>query len=256
MGIAIGTKINRLLLNADSSGLLFSQWMKSQGYSEQLQKKYRDSGWLTSLSQGVMFRTGSKLSAFSALASCNLQTGTKHRIAAHSALEYAGFNHYVPMGKPVLAVALSPARRRPLWMKDELFDMTFRTFHTEVFPQPEAAVVKSQTGVLYVSTPEQAFLECLLLAPKYYSYMDLYYMMEQLTTLRSEVVQHLLETTRNHSVKRMFLYMAEKAGHYWVEDLSLERIELGTSKLQLVPAGTYNAKYKITVPQALDSYEG
>ena len=58
----MGTKINQLLLNADSDGLFFSGWMKSQGYSDQLQKKYRDSGWLTSLSQGVMYRTGSKLS--------------------------------------------------------------------------------------------------------------------------------------------------------------------------------------------------
>lgn len=256
MSIATGTKLNRLLLNADTSGLLFSQWMKSQGYSDQLQKKYRDSGWLTSLSQGVMFRTGIKLSAYSALASCNLQMGTRHRIAAHSALEYAGFNHYVPMGKPVLAVALSGARRRPLWMKDELFDMAFRTFHTEAFNQPEVIEARNDGGLLYVSSPEQAFLECLLLAPKYYAYMDLYYIMEQLATLRCDVVQRLLETTRNYSVKRMFLYMAEKAGHYWVEELCREKINLGTSKLQLVPDGVYSPKYRITVPKALDSYEG
>lgn len=31
MSIATGTKINRLLLNADSSRLLFSQWMKFVG---------------------------------------------------------------------------------------------------------------------------------------------------------------------------------------------------------------------------------
>ncbi len=256
MGVATGTKINRLLLNADSSGLLFSGWMRSQGYSDQLQKKYRDSGWLTSLSQGVMYRTGSKLSAYSALASCNLQMGTKYRIAAHSALEYAGFNHYVPMGKPVLTVALSGTRRRPLWMKDDLFDVAFRTFQTEVFPYMEVTEVKNDSGLLYVSTPEQAFMECLLLAPKYYAYMDLFYIMEQLGTLRSDVVQRLLETVRNFSVKRMFLYMAEKAGHYWVDELCLEKINLGTSKLRLVPDGVYNSKYKITVPKALDSYEG
>lgn len=251
-----GTKINRLLLSSDSSGLLFSQWMKSQGYSDQLQKKYRDNGWLTSISKGVMFRAGSKLSAYSALASCNLQTRSRYRIAAHSALEYAGFNHYVPMGKPILAVDLGNTRRRPLWMKDEAFDMAFHTFHTEVFPQPEVIEVKSDRGLLYVSSPEQAFLECLLLAPKHYAYMDLYYMMEQLATLRSDVVQRLLETTRNYSVKRMFLYMAEKTGHYWMEELCLEKIDLGTSKLQLVPDGVYDPEYKITVPRALDSYEG
>ena len=111
-------------------------------------------------------------------------------------------------------------------------------------------------GKLYISSPEQAFFECLLLAPKYYDYTDLYYIMEQLTTLRSDVVQRLLENTGSYGVKRMFLYMAEKAGHYWLDELNPSRIEFGTSKLQLVPGGVYISKYKITIPQSLNSYEG
>ena len=66
-----------------------------------------------------------------------------------------------------------------------------------------------------ISSPEQAFLECLLPAPKYYDYTDFYYITEQLTTLRSDVMQRLLENTGNYGVKRMFLCMAEKAGHYF-----------------------------------------
>ena len=256
MDIVKGTKINQLLTNIDPSGLIFSSWLKSHGYSDQLQKQYRDSGWLVSLSQGVMCRAGSTLSAYSALASCNLQTGSMHRIAAHSALEYAGFNHYVPMGKPTLTVAIDPAKKRPAWMGKDVFDMTFRTFHTETFPEPEVTTNSTKHGVQYISSPEQAFLECLLLAPRYYDYTDLYYVMEQLATLRSEVVQRLLESCKNFSVKRMFLYMAERAGHYWFRELETERIALGTSKIQLVPNGTYVSKYRITIPKALSDYEG
>lgn len=108
---------------------------------------------------------------------------------------------------------------------------------------------------LIVSSPEQAFMECLLLAPNQYNYMDLYYIMEQLTTLRPEIVQHLLETTKSQKVKRMFLYMAEKANHYWFEMLDVSRIELGNSKYQLVDGGIYIAKYKITIPKELNDYE-
>ena len=75
-------------------------------------------------------------------------------------------------------------------------------------------------------------------------------------TLRSDVVQRLLEYTNNFSVKRMFLYMAEKAGHYWFEELDLEKINIGTSKIQLVSEGTYNSKYMITIPKVLNSCEG
>ena len=256
MDIVKGTKINQLLTNIDPSGLIFSSWLKSKGYSDQLQKQYRDSGWLVSLSQGVMYRAGSTLSAYSALASCNLQTGSTHRIAAHSALEYAGFNHYVPMGKPTLAVALNPAKRRPAWMGKDVFDMTFRTFHTKTFPEPEVITNSTKHGIQYISSPEQAFLECLLLAPRYYDYTDLYYIMEQLTTLRSDVVQRLLESCRNFSVKRMFLYMTEKAGHCWLEEVNKEKIELGTSKIQLVHNGMYISRYRITVPKVLNDYEG
>ena len=256
MDIVKGTKINQLLTNIDPSGLIFSSWLKSKGYSNQLQKQYRDSGWLVSLSQGVMYRAGSTLSAYSALASCNLQTGSTHRIAAHSALEYAGFNHYVPMGKPTLAVVLNPAKRRPAWMGKDVFDMTFRTFHTETFPEPEVITNVTKHGIQYISSPEQAFLECLLLAPRVYDYMDLYYIMEQLTTLRADVVQRLLESCRNFTIKRMFLYMAEKAGSYWFEELNKEKIELGTSKIQLVHNGMYIPRYRITVSKALNDYEG
>ena len=86
-------------------------------------------------------------------------------------------------------------------------------------------------------------------------YMDLFYMMEQLTTLRPEMLQRLLETTKSLKVKRMFLYMAEKAGHYWLDALDMSKIELGTSKLQLAKNGVYISKYKITVPKELNEYE-
>ena len=95
-------------------------------------------------------------------------------------------------------------------------------FHRYLFRTADATIVKYEVDLL-VSTPEQAFLECLLLAPQQYSYMDLFYMMEQLTTLRPEMLQQLLETTKNLKVKRMFLYMAEKAGHYWFEALDTSK---------------------------------
>lgn len=254
MSILYGTKVNQLLVNTAPTGLLFADWLKKKGYSVQLQKKYRDSGWLTAICKGVMCHTGGRLNAYDAIASYNKQMGGTLRVAAMSALEYTGFNHYVPMGKPVLMVA-APTFKTPLWMQNDVYNATFRVFHTNAFSYTETIERVTDSGTLYVSSPEQAFLECLILAPKSYSYMDLYYVMEQLTTLRSDVVQHLLETLDNNRVKRMFLYMAEKAGHYWFDMLDLSKVDLGTSKLQLVKDGVYNAKYRITIPKELNSYE-
>lgn len=254
MSVEYQNKINQLLLSGIPKGIYLSEWLKKKGYSDQLIKRYRESGWLTSLAKGVMYRTGDSLSALASLTCYNNQLDKQFRVAAHSALELFGFNHYVPMGKPLLMVA-HPKQNVPDWMKSEAFDMRIKTFSTDTFSEPQITLLKKNDLDILVSTPEQAFLECLLLATDQYGYMDLFYIMEQLTTLRSEIVQRLLETTRSLKIKRMFLYMAEKAGHYWYSMLDTSKILLGTSKLQLVPGGVYIAKYKITVPKELYEYE-
>lgn len=254
MSILKDSKINQLLKKGQKGGLYFSKWLREQGYSPQLLKRYRSSGWLSPLGRGVMYRTGDTLSAFSALESYNVQMDKSFRVAAHSALELWGFNHYVPMGKPVLSVA-SEENMPPQWMSHDLFDREFKFFSTSIFTVPQVTTHSYLGWNLLISSPEQAFMECLLLAPRDYSYMDLYYIMEQLTTLRPDVVQFLLETTRNHRVKRFFLYMAEKACHYWFEELDVTTVDLGTHKLQSVESGVYVREYKMTVPRELYDYE-
>ncbi|MDR3057396.1 MAG: type IV toxin-antitoxin system AbiEi family antitoxin [Prevotella sp.] len=255
MSIENANKLNQLLQKNHPGGLYFSTWLSENGYSNQLQKRYRDSGWLTALSKGVMYRTGDKLRSFAVLESYNGQLEKNFHIAAHSALELAGFNHYVPMGKPVLMVGHPKQEPVLNWMKTDDLDYSFKFFSTEIFSKPQLATFNSDYLHLQASVPEQAFLECLLLAPKQYSYMDLYYIMEQLTTLRPEVIQDLLENTDNLKVKRMFLYMAEKAEHHWFGLLNPDKIELGTAKHKLVENGAYVPKYKITVPKELYEYE-
>jgi hypothetical protein len=248
-------KLNRLLQESTPGGLLFSAWLKNNDYSDKLVEGYRKSGWLSALSRGVMYRAGDKLRSFEMLDSYNVQLKKNLRIAALSALELWGFNHFVPMGKPVLMIGHPTKETIPNWLKNGNFDYSMRFFSTETFKTPQTVVSNTDYPHLQTSTPEQAFLECLLLAPKQYSYMDLFYIMEQLTTLRPSVLQGLLETTDNLKVKRMFLYMAEKAGHDWFLSLDADKIELGTAKHKLVEGGAYVPKYKITVPKELYDYE-
>lgn len=256
MNISTESKINRLLKFGQKGGLYFSGWLSRQGYSPQLIDRYRSSGWLSALSRGVVYRTGSSLSAFGALASYNQQVEKDLRIAAHSALELWGFNHYVPMGKPILVVGMDKKNSSAMdavgAFRPGVSAFFFVTFSG--FSSGDTPLSGLETACLH-ARPEQAFMECLLLAPKRYDYMDLFYIMEQLTTLRPTVVQSLLEATQHYRIRRLFLYMAEKAGHSWFEDLDTARIDLGTHKLQLIKSGVDVSKYKITVPQALHDYE-
>ena len=201
-----------------------------------------------------MYRKNDSLSALAPIYSYNLQTGNKARIAAHSALELLGFNHYVPMGKPRLMVAFKNGSFDD-WVMSDRYDMKIVPFHTGIFQNPATQSLDRNGLSLILSSPEQAFLECLHLVPDYSNYMDLYYIMEQLTSLDPDKVQTALENTSSQRVKRMFLYMAEKAGHYWFDMLDKDKFGLTTSKLQLVYNGVYISKYRITVPKELNDYE-
>lgn len=201
-----------------------------------------------------MFRHNDKLSALAAVHSFNSQTGKTMRIAAHSALELHGFSHYIPMGKPKLMVSFDPMRPNE-WALSDKFDMTIVPFSTGIFKNPSTQLLKKGNLELIVSTPEQAFLECLHLVPTHYNYMDLYYLMEQMTSLDPIGVQKALENTSSQRVKRMFVYMTEKAGHYWFDMLDMDSLGITKSKLQLTENGTYISKYKITVPKDLHDYE-
>jgi hypothetical protein len=75
-------KINKLLLNAYPGKLYFSSWLKENGYFDQLLKQYRNSGWLSALSKGVMYRTGDKPLAYPALSCYNLQLGKSFHVSA------------------------------------------------------------------------------------------------------------------------------------------------------------------------------
>lgn len=255
MSLGNANKLNQLLQGAQDGKLYFSSWLRANGYSDQLVKQYRTSGWLTMLSKGVMYRAGSKITAWGALACYNEQLGKTFHVAAHSALELLGFNHYVPMGKPTLMVYHKKEERVPLWMSEIEFDSEIKPFTTHIFTKQCTYLHDKKEFPLLTSSAEQAFLECLLLVPQQYNLMDLYYIMEQLTTLRADVVQSLLEGCTSNKVKRLFLYMAEKANHYWYEDLDVTRIDLGTGKYQLTAGGIYLPKYKITIPEELYNYE-
>lgn len=108
-----------------------------------------------------------------------------------------------------------------------------------------------------VSSSERAIFECLNLPDSSSSLLDIYYIiiMESMTALRPKLVQTLLEACTSQKVKRLFLYMAEKAGHSWYRALKLDDINFGTSRFMITPTGKYINKYNMTISKELAEYE-
>jgi len=93
----------------------------------------------------------------------------------------------------------------------------------------------------------------LYLAPEHIDLVECYHIMEGLTGLRPEVVQELLTKCTSVKVKRLFLYMAEKSNHAWLEYVDVKDVDLGSGKRSLVKQGFYDKKYKITLPRELET---
>ena len=98
-------------------------------------------------------------------------------------------------------------------------------------------------------------MECILLSPSHYDLMDVYYLMEMLTSLRASLVQQLLEECTSVKVKRMFLYMSEKSRHRWFAKLDLSRITLGSGTRSYAKGGVKINAYDIVIPKELADYE-
>lgn len=255
MTLEIGNKINKLLAEGTHNGLYFSSWLAAHGYSPQLMLQYQKTGWFTMLNRGIYYRSGEQPTAYAAVASSVRQTDVNLRFAAHSALELQGIMHFVPMGKPRAMVTTSK-RHKLNWLQSDIFDRTFTYFQTPQLAQADTEFVPYGELQLPVSPQELAVLECLFLAPKHYSYLDVYMLLEQMSGLRPNVVQSLLENTTSQRVKRLFLYMAEKSQYDWFQSIDVSKIDLGGSVLQLTEQnGSFISKYNMVVPTELKEYE-
>jgi len=250
------SKIN-LLLRSQPQGVVFtSSWMVKNGYSLDLQRQYRKSNWFESIGSGAMVRTGEQVSLEGALYSLQRQLELKVHIGAKSALGMHGKAHYLSVNpKRSLFGPLKEAL--PKWFIDyEHWKNQFTFTQTNFLATDIGLVELNYNGhLIMVSSAARAIMECIYLAPKKQSLVECYQIIEGLNTLRPQIVQRLLEKCNSVKVKRLFLYMADKANHNWFKYLQVEKIDLGTGKRSIVEHGVYNAKYQITIPKELEKDE-
>lgn len=252
----MGTKINSILQNGNRNGVLSTSWLEKQKVSRTEQVQYVHSGWLVRIAPGIYRFSGAKPTLYGALASMDEQTGLVYHIAASSALELQGYTHYLSLG-PQQAHIMTPADKRlPKWMASHKWDRVLHESSTKIFDGRTGVTKMEQDDLtLRVSSPELAIMECLHLVPETYNLMDVYYLMESLTTLRASLVSQLLEQCSSVKVKRLFLYMAEKANHAWFKRLDVDNVTLGSGTRSFAKGGVKNAKYNIIVPRELAEYE-
>lgn len=247
-------------LNLHKPGTVcLSPWLETQGISRDLQKYYRKAGWLESVGRGAYKRPGEQVEWEGALYALQEQAGLAIHIGGPTALSKQGSNQYIRLGEETIFLFSPLNVKLPAWFKKHDWGVKLEHTNTGFLPKQLGMGEVIRMGFsspaspfnLKISDPERAIMECLYLAPKNQSLVETYEILEGLVNLRPKLVQRLLEECRSIKVKRLFLYMAEKAGHKWLQFVDSSKIELGAGDRSIVPEGVYVAKHRISVPKEL-----
>ena len=247
------SKINQLL-SSNPSGIVFqSDWLRKEGYSLELQKRYRKSNWLRKIGNRAMVRNGDSIGYEGAIYALQKQSELFIHPGGRTALSLLGKSQYLELSVKKAILFGGKDERLPKWLSKYDWGITI-DYHPTNFLPPEVGLtlIEFKNFSIKISDATRAIMECLYLAPKKQDLMECYEIMEGLNNLRPNHVQHLLENCQSVKVKRLFLYLSEKVGHQWFQSLDLKKIDLGKGKRSITANGIYNSKYQITIPKEFE----
>lgn len=232
--------------------VMLSSTLQKIGYGRELLKKYVTSGWLESIGYGAFKLSGDNIEWAGAIHALQNQKNSTIHAGGKTALVLKGYAHY--LGTSIKRVDLfgNVPDKLPKWFNDKEWGTRINYLQTKMFSYRND---KYYTSVQYndfnllISAPELATMEMLLLIPSGQTFDEAEKIIEGLTTLRPQHVQQLLEECNSVKVKRLFLYMAEKQNHAWLQEINIEKINLGSGKRVIVEDGVLDKKYSITVPK-------
>jgi hypothetical protein len=277
------SKLNQLHRVLPEGLLVDAAWLEARGYSHPLRQKYVTNGWLEMLARGVYRRPAAGLGHRvgretldwrRVVLSLNSLLDYDLHVGGRTAAELVGISHYLPVSD-VKSVQLY-AEKLPGWLHRLPTNVSWQThrpsalFDLAALAKPLPALklgratadptllsgrghisVDAGSWTILVSLPERAILELLdeLPANESFEYADKF--VEGLANVRPRIMQHLLEACSSIKVKRLFLFLADRHRHAWLNKLDKTRIDLGSGKRALVPSGRYDKTYQITVPDFL-----
>ena len=236
--------------------VVLSSWMVRNGYSHDLQQRYKRSGWFQPIGSGAMKRSNDRVGYEGAVYALQQQAGMSIHPGAWTAMTLLGKAHHLEHSKAKAVLFGCIGEKLPAWFRNH--DWGLETDYHESGFLPKG-VGMTEVGVrdfsLAVSGAARAMMECIHLATEEQDLIDCMHLMEGLNNLHPGTVQSLLEQCRSIKVKRLFLYLAGKSGHAWFGLLDRARLDLGRGKRSLVQNGVFVGEYGITVPREWETDE-
>lgn len=247
--------LNHLLRKWPAGSVAVSSWLKSQGAYQQLMYGYEKSGWVRRIGRGAYVRAGDVFDWNGGVYAIQKQMALPVHVADKTALQLQGYAHFIPLGQGgTLSLFGLPGTRLPAWF--QRYDWGVGLRYTAAMLYADKAGIgltgrESGPLTVQISAPERAMMEFLYFVPNQESFEEAGLLMEGLTTLRPDIVQNLLEQCCSIKVKRLFMFLAEKSQHPWLEKLDQNRINFGKGKRVIVKEGRLDTQYSITVPESV-----
>ncbi len=251
MSILNSTKLNNLLVNWQPGAVYTSTWLSSQGFSPSAIAGYCQSNWLRSIGRGAFVKVGDTYDWSGGLWAVQQQLGLAIHPGGKTALELAGYGHFLPLERQAVMLFGTTGVKLPHWLRQQAEVWQIQYVTTNLFAQaPLLGLTERRFGnlTINISTPERASLEMLYLVPHTQSVEEAWLLMEGLVTLRPRLIQSLLAACNSIKVRRLFLYLAEQHQHPWFNRLDVDALDLGVGNRSIVSGGRLDPKYQITVP--------
>lgn len=229
------SKINQLLASQPQGTVMQSFWLREQGYSLDLQKRYKKSNWLESLAPGALIRMYDNVTYEGGIHALQYQSGMSIHPGGKTALGMLGLSHYLEFSQKLVTLFGGGKEKLPSWFTSTDWGTTINYHATSFLPTEMGLTnISLKKFSIQISNETRAIMECLYLVPDEQDLVECFQFMESINKVRPIVVQKLLEACTSIKVKRLFLYLAEKANHSWLQHLDLEKIDLGKGKRSIV----------------------
>lgn len=228
-----------------------SSYLKAKGYNYDLINRYKSSKWIEAVGRGAYKLQQDRIEWYGALHAMQKQLGFKIHAGGKTALEIKGYAHYLPATMKKLFLFGRENEKLPQWFKENDWGIAVNYVTTNLFPATRDDTFSDfqhNDFTIFVSSPERAAMEMSYHVPAHHGFDEAMRIMENLATLRPDIVQRLLEGCNSVKVKRLFMFMAEKSNYDWINHIDKTKINFGSGKRVIVKNGLLDKKYHITVP--------
>ena len=241
--------IKQMLSEIPGGTVVTSKKLSSMGISYSLMRSYEKSGWLKRLSQGAYSKLNEHVSLNGAIYALQNDYKLSVHEGAYSALKnFYSKLHYIK-DENLIHLFAPIGTKLPAWFKT-LFCGKYLLHLTDFLPE-SAGFEKRDMGLfsVQVSSLERSLLEMLYLVPEKITVQESYSITETVVSLKTSLMQNLLENCSSVKVKRLLLCFAENAGLQCFEALDIQKFDLGSGIRCLEKGGKLYKKYSLVISE-------